>query len=282
MFGFVVCNKTELTESEKNRYQSVYCGVCRTLKEKYGNKERFSLNYEMTFLALFLSSLYEPEELVKKVRCPLHPLQEREALVSPYVDYAADMTILYTYYKCMDDWKDDKNLIHLKYAGCLKHHLDGLRERYPRQFCHMEEKLKEFSRIERQSAPISDELINASGELLKELFVYREDCWSGYLRSFGYELGRFIYLMDAVIDYEKDKKSGKFNPFLRTEKKLDLTEAENILKVMIGNAAEQFEMLPIIRDEHLLKSILYDGVWTQFRLKMNGNEKETIHDRRSI
>lgn len=278
MFGFVVCNKAELTETEKERYQSVYCGLCRTLKEKYGNRERLSLNYDMTFLALFLSSLYEPEdETVRQFRCALHPLCRREALISPYLEYAADMTILYSYYKSMDDWKDDKNLARLHYARLLKRYIPELKKKYPRQCGSIEEKIAAFSRIENGKDPISDELINAAGEILKELFVYKEDCWSEYLRKFGYELGRFIYLMDAVIDYEEDKKSGKFNPFLRKEAKMDIRDAEHILQVMIGNAAEQFEMLPLIRDEHLLKSILYDGVWLQFRMKTGG--KENIHDR---
>lgn len=278
MFGFVICNRAELSDEEKARYQSVYCGLCRRLKEKYGNRERLSLNYDMTFLALFLSSLYEPEdETVRKFTCGLHPLQKREELLSPYVEYAADMTILYSYYKCMDDWQDDRDLIRYHYAKRLKRYLPELEAKYPRQCRKLSEGIRRFSEFESRRGPMSDELINAVGEILTEIFVYREDCWSDYLRKFGFELGRFIYLMDAVIDYEEDKKSGRFNPFLRNETKMDIQDAEHILQVMIGNAAEQFEMLPLIRDEHLLKSILYDGVWTQFRMKTGGKEKK--HDR---
>ena len=39
-----------------------------------------------------------------------------------------------------------------------------------------------------------------------------EDYWSGTLRSMGSALGRFIYIMDAVIDLDKDAKSGSYNP----------------------------------------------------------------------
>ena len=275
MFGFVVCNKAELTENEKMRYQSAYCGLCRTLKEKYGNMERLSLNYDMAFLALFLSSLYEPEEKETDFRCGVHPTQKRYAVSNPYVEYAADMTILYSYYKCLDDWVDDKKLSKLRYSRCLKRHLPAIREKYPRQYQYVEQKMKEFSELERNTAEVSDDLINASGELLRELFVYREDCWSEYLRKFGYELGRFIYLMDAAIDYEHDKKSGKYNPFLRKQAEVNKEEMEHILQVMIGNAAEQFEMLPVVRDEHLLKSILYNGVWTQYRMKISGKETQS-------
>lgn len=274
MFGFAVCNRAKLSDEERARYQSVSCGLCRRLKEKYGNRERLSLNCDMTFLALVLSSLYEPEdEIVRKFTCGLHPFQRREELLSPYVEYAADMTVLYSCYKCLDGWRDDKDLIRYHYARYLRRHLPEIEEKYPRQCRRFLEGIRRFSAIESGREPMSDARINAVGEILTELFVYREDGWSGYLRKFGFELGRFLYLMDAVIDAEEEKRSGRCNPFLRNETKMEIQDAERILQVMIGNAAEQFEMLPLSRDEHLLKSILYDGVWTQFRMKTCRKEK---------
>ena len=66
MFGYIECNRSKLSREELERYQSVYCGLCRTLKERYGELERMSLSYDMTFAVLFLSSLYEPAEKVER------------------------------------------------------------------------------------------------------------------------------------------------------------------------------------------------------------------------
>ena len=278
MFGYVVCNRAELTEAEKKRYQSAYCGLCRALKKQYGQIERCSLNYDMTFLSLFLSSLYEPEEKEQVFRCAIHPVNKRSGLQSPFVEYAADMTMLLSYYKCLDDWQDDRNLVKRKYGNYLKRHLKELEEKYPRQCRWIGDKMQEFSELEKRNGTISDELVNCCGELLSEIFVYKEDCWSGYLRKFGYELGRFIYLMDAVIDYEKDQKSGSYNPFIQSKMKVE--DAEQVLRIMIGNAVEQYEMLPMVRDDRLLKNILYNGVWTKYKMKSAGKEKN--NDGRSV
>ena len=116
MFGYVVCNKKALSQEEQERYQSVYCGVCRSLKKRFGQLERFSLSYDMTFLALFLSALYEPWEEEKNIRCVLHPLKKKTAVENEFIDYAADMTVVLSYYKCMDDWEDERKHIRRQYG----------------------------------------------------------------------------------------------------------------------------------------------------------------------
>lgn len=271
MFGYVICSKEDLTKEESDRYQSAYCGLCRELRNKYGQAARMCLSYDMTFLALFLSSLYEPEEQQEEMRCVVHPVKKRPILNNTFIEYAADMSILVTYFQCLDDWKDEHKYRRYKYSKELEKFLPDIQKKYPRQYMKMREKVEELSALEKKSCDVSDEIVKCSGELIAELFVYKEDYWSGYLRKFGYELGRFIYLMDAVIDYDKDKKSGNFNPFIKMQ--MNLAHAEDVLKVMIGNAMEQYDMLPIVQDERIFRNILYGGIWTQYRSKINGKER---------
>ncbi len=271
MFGYIICNKTQLTKEDAERYQSLYCGLCRVLMEKYGQMSRFCLSYDMTFLILLLSSLYEPEEMRREIRCAVHPIHRRTIVDHAIVEYAADMSILLMYFQCMDDWTDEKNVLRYQYAKYLEPYLEEIRNAYPRQFSRVQTKTQEIAALEKKTGNLSDQITRCSGELVSELFVYKEDYWSGTLRMFGYELGRFIYLMDAVIDYEKDRKTGSFNLFIRMH--LNLEHAEDVMKMMIGNAMEQFDRLPIIQDEHILKNILYDGVWTQYRASRNRKEK---------
>ena len=35
MFGYIVCNKNGLDENELKRYQEMYCGVCKSIRERY-------------------------------------------------------------------------------------------------------------------------------------------------------------------------------------------------------------------------------------------------------
>ena len=111
MYGYICCNKSGLSEEEIDRYQSVYCGLCNNLKTRYGQLERISLSYDMTFVILFLSSLYEPEEEAREFWCGVHPLHKKTETENKFTAYAADMTIALAYYKCMDDWKDEKKTI---------------------------------------------------------------------------------------------------------------------------------------------------------------------------
>lgn len=272
MFGVVVCNKSELSEEEANRYQSFYCGLCKSLKNQFGQLERFTLNYDMTFLAIFLSSLYEPKEEQRKMRCAVHPKKEKMMLCNEYIDYAADMTIILSYFKCLDDWKDEHRLSGHCYGKLLQKKYKELEKKYPRQCKCVKDAIEKINKLEKDENAMADEIINASGKMLSELFVYKEDFWSLALRNFGYELGRFIYLMDAAIDYKKDIKKKNYNPLIKLEKQPK--EAEEILAIIIGNATVEFEKMPIIQDEHLIRNILYSGVWLQYYDKVIGKEKQ--------
>ena len=98
MFGYIECNRSKLSKEEQERYRSVYCGLCRNLKLRYGELERMSLSYDMTFVILFLSSLYEPKEETADFRCGMHPLRPRSGVENRFTEYAADMTVALAYY----------------------------------------------------------------------------------------------------------------------------------------------------------------------------------------
>jgi len=266
MFGYIICNRKTLSKAEIDRYQSVYCGLCKVLRERFGQLAGMTLNYDMTFLILFLSSLYEPEERAERFRCPVHPVRTKTACVNRFTEYAADMTMILTYHKYLDDWRDDQNRMKYQLAKQMRETYRELKKRWPRQCEMIEDSLREVHRVENTRDMSPDQAVNYSGCMLKELFVYEEDFWSNSLRTFGYELGRFIYLMDAAMDYKKDLKKGSYNPLYRMNKTPE--DALEALTMSIGNAAEQFEKLPLVQDEQLLKNILYGGVWQKYDAKV--------------
>ncbi len=272
MFGTIICNKKELTQEEQNKYQAAYCGLCRAIRDKYGQLERMTLNYDMTFLALMLNGLYEECNENIDIRCPVHPLKKRYVLNNKYIDYAADMTILLSYYKCLDDWNDESKRTSKAFAGILKKHMTEIEKNYPRQSECVKNSLKKIEELEKTPNSMPDDIVNYSGTMLSEIFVYEEDFWSDSLRSFGYELGRFIYLMDAVVDYYKDIKENNYNPLLYMNKQPK--DIEPLLTQTIGNATNYFEKLPIIQDAGIIRNILYGGVWQAFYKTINGKEEK--------
>jgi hypothetical protein len=229
----------------------------------------------MTFLILFLSSLHEPIETEQEFRCCVHPAHKKKAVTDKFTDYAADMTVLLAYFKCQDDWQDEHNLAAHIYGGELKKYCREIRERWPRQYRVIEEEIRNLTLIEQTDTTMPDNAVNCMGRLTAELFVVEEDFWSDQLRQFGYDLGRFIYLMDAAMDYQKDVKKKNYNPLILMKKTPD--EMEEILSTIIGGAARQFEELPLVQDLHLLRNILYGGVWQQYYAGKSRKEKENTN-----
>ena len=120
MFGYIIINKAEMKFREFDVYHSYYCGLCRRLKEKYGFLGQITLSYDMTFLVMLLTGLYEPETQEKHYKCAAHPFEKHLARINMFTDYAADMNVLFSYYKCRDDWEDERKLWKLAYEKLLK------------------------------------------------------------------------------------------------------------------------------------------------------------------
>lgn len=274
MFGFVTANLRELTKEQKQRYNAVYCGICRQIKNKSGQLSRLGLSYDMAFLALLLMSLYEPGEVAGKGRCALHPIRPKPWLDNAYIQYAADMNVALAYYKAEDDWQDDQALSARVQSGIFGKNYAGVRALYPRQCKAIESCIHTLGVLEKENCANPDEVANCFGTLMGELLVYQEDMWSPTLRQMGMALGRFIYLGDAAIDYRRDKRKGKYNPYLAMETGEDWSRWEEYLVLAMGRCTHEFEKLPLVQDKALLDNILYSGVWCSFRGKKKEQEED--------
>ncbi len=274
MFGYVTANWNELTKPQQKRYSAVYCGICRRIRVQSGSAARLGLDYDMAFLALLLMSLYEPEEDCGREFCLLHPVKRRSWVDSPYIRYAADMNVALAYYNCLDDWQDDKKHTAKLLADTLAKQLPDIESRFPRQ-CHaVRDCIGRLSELEAAGCGNPDEPAGAFGGLMAELLTFEEDMWAPVLRQMGDALGRFIYLLDAAMDYDKDKRKGSYNPYLAMGTGKDWPRWEEYLVLTMGRATAAFERLPLVQDKALLDNILYSGVWVSCR----GKSKEASHD----
>ena len=271
MFGHIQANLTDLSPEEKERYRSCYCGLCRSIGKRHGFLARLALSYDLTYLSMLLSALYEPEESCEKCRCIIHPCKKKSSVTNSCTEYASDMTVALTYYKCLDDWKDDRNLIRYLYAKLLKKSYDRIKQRWPSQCETIERELEIISRIEDSKSTEPDAAANSFGRLMAQLFVLKRDNWAPYLWSLGYSLGKYIYLADAAVDYRKDKRNGSYNPLNYIETKPE--EMKPMLAGILADASKAFEFLPIIQDAHILKNILYSGIWLKYNQAMEKERK---------
>ncbi len=264
MFGYIQANSAELKMKEYCRYRGFYCGLCRRLLKKYGLTAQMLLSYDMTFLILLLTGLYEQDTDTRKILCPLHPSRRQMALTNRFTDYAADMTVALAYFDLRDDWDDDRNPAGLAGAKLLKKHYDRIKERYPRQCGAIEEYVEQLQRCELSDCDDLDRVAGLTGRMLGEIFLYKKDRWSTYLWQTGFFLGKFIYLMDAWEDLDKDTKRGRYNPLWSHRNDEEYEQwIDGILTMMMAECCRAFEMLPIVQDADMMRNILYAGVWVR-------------------
>ena len=265
MFGYVMASAGEFSKEEKLRYQSAYCGICRQIRQRAGNAARLTLSYDMAFLALLLMSLYEPEETSGSRACALHPVNPRPWTDKAFVRYGADMNVILAYYKALDDGADENSIPAKLLAKALREDARRIAEEYPRQSAAIRDCLEQLSRLEKENCPNPDEPAGCFGALMAELLVYREDMWAPALRQMGMALGRYIYLADAAVDYRKDRKKGRYNPFVAMGMEEDWQAWEQYLVLAMGRCTQFYERLPLVQDKSILDNILYSGVWVEFR-----------------
>ena len=275
MFGYIVVHKPELKVREYEIYRASYCGLCHSLKKQRGRIGQLTLSFDMTFLALLLTGLYEPETVTKSARCIAHPVEKHFYRENRYFDYAADMNVLLTYYKCLDDWQDERKLTACLFGQALKGNVKKLAERYERQSRCLRDNLAALSAYEKEKQYDIDKTAGFFGAIMAELFVYAEDEWAERLRRMGFYFGKFIYLLDAYDDVEEDVKKGNYNPFSKDYiiKGFD-DRVKSMLMMMMAETCREFEKLPIIKYTDILRNILYSGVWCRFETVSGKRKKE--------
>ena len=263
MFGLVGVNVKELTKEEKRRYNAVYCGICRGIRQECSQFARLGLSFDMAFLALLLMSLYEPEETTGDRACMLHPVKPKPWVDSEIIRYCACMNVALGYYNALDDAQDEGGVSAKALLNIFGKEMEKIQEKHPRQCAAMVENLAKLRQLEKENCNNPDLPAACFGQLLGEVFVYEEDLWAKYLRQIGNALGRYIYLADAVMDYRRDSKKGQYNPFIAKE--VSKEDREQYLLMAMGRCAQYYESLPLVQDKSILDNILYSGVWVKLR-----------------
>lgn len=212
MFGYIKPMTGELKVREHELYKSIYCGLCHAMGKHICTSNRFTLSYDIVFLALVRAALTDEPIHVEKKSCIAHPLQKRnQAFIPKTLEYCSKASALLTYYNLLDDVNDTGKL---RYKLLLPTAKKGMKKADSDELSEIALKyLKLLSKSEKGSGSLD---VNAEyfGKLLGEFFSYgMENCQNKYnAYKIGYHCGKWIYIMDAADDFEKDKATGEYNP----------------------------------------------------------------------
>ena len=281
LFGYITANMATLDKEQQTRYRAYYCGLCRVLREKYGQAGRTTLSNDMTFLAIVLSSLYEPAVNRTDGVCPMHPVASRQYADTALFPYAADMNLLLAYYMCLDGVKDEHSRLYGLRARSLRKYYDAISARYPEKCAVISDALERISILEAQQSDSLDELCTLSGRIVGEVFRLKKDEWSDMLYALGFALGRFICMMDAYEDYDADRRLRRFNPLTALHARPDYEEqVRDILLLLAGEAAQALDLLPLERDLDLIRNVLFSGIWVRYARMHRKDQptEENSHD----
>lgn len=275
MFGYVRTNKMELKHREILTYKGYYCGICMTLKKEYGNLSRLSLNFDTTFLQILLTSLYEPEDHGKMMRCISHPHKKEAVITNEISSYCSAMNIILTYYKLKDDVEDENSVKARALMSLLKGAFEKAKKAYPDKEKAVRENLEELFKLEKSKSNDVEEMANIFGYIMAELFDYKKDVFSKNMYQAGFYTGKYIYILDAFEDLEEDIKKGSYNPFSDRLAADDFKdndfkeETKQQLFFLLSCLSEELDKLPLLRNKGIIDNIVYSGIVQRLNKAMN-------------
>jgi hypothetical protein len=276
MFGYVKINKMDLTFREYDHYKSYYCGLCKCLKRNHGEISRLSLNFDITFLIVLLSSIYRPKSVVTDETCISSPIKRNKVLINEVTEYAASMNVLLTYYKLEDNVRDEGGIKNKLAYNIYKGKIKNAYEKYPDKAEYIKDQLQELDRLEKDGNINIDEVSNTFGYLMSEIFAYREDEYEERLRTVGFNIGKYIYILDAFEDLDEDIKKGSYNPFKEyVDRRDELRErVDKIIGFSLGLMGDAVDSLDIKVNRNILENIIYSGVYLRYRKILNKGNSE--------
>ncbi len=265
MFGYLQIHKDELKVKEYEAYKSVYCGLCKQLGRDYGFLTRFILSYDCTFYAILLMSLKRSCTGFSDGRCKFNPLKKCKFADCKDNAYskASALSVISAYYKVVDDI-DDSGFFKRIALKIAKPFFGRRQKKAARRFPEIENIVSEM--MKNQKAAENDELVtidkaaNPTAKMISDLAALEggNDLQKRVLSEFGYQIGRWVYLIDAADDYEKDKKSGNFNPFIKADIN-DKDYINSVLSQSLARAYDAYNLLDIIDFKPIIDNMMLYG-----------------------
>ena len=299
MFGYVRVQAPDLRVREHEAYRATYCGLCRAMGKCTGQCSRMTLSYDFAFLALVRLALTEESFSFARRRCLVHPLKKRSVMErNEALDYCARASAVLAYHKTQDDICDERGAKRLM-ARAADPFLRQMQKKAVRadeavgeldgavQSC-----LSSLTETEAARLPSVDTPADIFGELLGRVAAAGlEGDRARIAYRIGWHVGRWIYIVDALDDYEEDVRRGRYNPFALAYPDPEALHAAldgiaDALKNELMGAESALDLLDITSETHrnILYNILYlgmPGTVERVLASVRGEEKESGKETRS-
>ena len=272
MFRYIKPYRPELKIREAEEYRAVYCGLCRELGKSYGIFARMTLSYDFAFMAMFMMSANgEICPSFENCRCMAHPFKKQcRCLENRAISLSAKAAVILTYYKIKDDIKDKgffkkiAGALLLPFASSARKKALATGEEARKIDLAAKKMTEEQSALESEKCSLPDKAAQPTAKFLEELMALCAKGDERIFRRFGYLLGRYIYLCDALDDLEDDRKKGNYNPFIFANENAK-EEAKAVLNLTTAELGDDISLFELDRYKETVENIVCMGLRSEVR-----------------
>lgn len=269
MFGYVTICPKELGDEGLKIFRAYYCGLCKTIGKRCSQSARMGLSYDITFLAIMLSAVNRNTPDIKDRKCLIHPMRKNPCVENDKAtEYAADMGVMLSYLKLIDDWKDNRSIKALAARVLFAKGAAKTKKRYPDIYKEIKNNLRKLDELEKTKCTEIDETADCFAKIMECLFVpdfIDDKNEKRILAWIGYNIGRWIYIIDAYNDMDDDIKDGSYNTFVckypnksAEEIKKTIRESLNVSLILtLENVSSAYELLTVNKNKEILDNIIY-------------------------
>ena len=277
MFGYVKTDVPNMFVKDTVLYKAMYCGLCKGIGKSTGLKGRFCLNYDLTFLSILAHNLLDIDVAIEKQRCVLHTIRKRPIAVSDELtERIGALNVILAYHKLNDNVLDEKK--GRAKRSFFKSSYKKAKRKEPIFDTIVREEYNELIKYEKKNTDSIDMSSDPFGNMMKRIFrEILKDKSTEFTDNLAYYLGKWIYLIDAIDDFDKDKKKKNFNVFVNLYPeivdKMTLIKEKNselgqIFGQLINDIFKMSEKLEYKFNHDLIDNILRRGIFVQTKSVM--------------
>ena len=268
MFGYLKPDNPYLYMKDDVLYRALYCGVCKSIGKNSGQLGRFTLTYDIAFMSAICHNILGKDITINKEHCVTHIIRKTPVAKPDEISLTlADVNVLLAYYKLLDDAIDEGKggFKSLAFKGAYK----KAKNRMPSLDEYISNQMKLLRSLERENCDSVDRVADSFANVLMEVSkVVLQDKATEYTNGLFYAIGKWIYLIDALDDYDKDIKKGNFNVLYNSFKQpnyksLIENNANEISFIFNGiflNIAENFKQIKTYYNTDLVQNIITRGI----------------------
>lgn len=238
----------------------------------FGQWPRFTTNYDMVFLSVLLHDYTKQEVAFKNTGCVCNPKKKTVVCPNGLFDKIVATNIILAYKKADDDVIDGGGLKKKFARKTLKKHYRKAAQMLPEVDSAVNEQYEKLRELEKANASGVDRVADCFGVMMQRVGELLISETEENLSKLLYNIGKFVYIADALDDVGEDFKKKRYNPLLTAfggfkNRKQFIEDNKNDLTFMLAStvnrAIECFNRMTFTGASDLMKNIVHKGLRTK-------------------